>query len=150
MNRRSIAQRQRRERERQERELQEFSNRRQDSESAQQITPARSSINQGLHHEAHMAARYASPPTTGNGVATPVRPSVPALPVQHDQGKLILAYNVAFFNLVCPASQPPAENIQSLLLRRIERRPQLPTPPPTNMIGMTLFFSIYILVIVSL
>ena len=100
MNRRSIAQRQRRERERQERELQEFSNCKQDSESAQQITPARSSVNQGLHHEAHMAARYASPPTTGNGVATPVRPSMPAFPVQHDQGKLILAYNVAFFNLV--------------------------------------------------
>lgn len=142
MNRRSIAQRQRREREHQERELQE---------SAQQITLARSSVNQ-VHHEAHMAAQCPTPPTTqdatGNGVVTPVRPSMPVLPVQHDQGKLILAYNVAFFNLVHPASQPPAENVHSLVLRRIERCPQLPTPPPTNVIGMTLFFfNIYILVI---
>ena len=58
-----------------------------------------------------MAAQYPTPPTTqdatGNGVVTPVCPSMPVLPVQHDQGKLILAYTVAFFNLVHPASQPP-------------------------------------------
>jgi len=97
VNRRSIAQRQRCERERQECEL---SNRRQ--ESVQQTPLARSSVNLGvLHHEAHMAARYITPPTTqdatGNGVANPVRPSVPALPIQHDQGKLILAYNITVF-----------------------------------------------------
>lgn len=121
MNRRSIAQRQRRERERRERELQEFSNRRQ--ESAQQITLARSSVNQFLHHEAQMPARYITPPTTQDATGNPVRPLAPAPPIQDDRGKLILAYNVAVF-LVHPASQ------------------QLPTPPPTNMIGMTFFSSI--------
>lgn len=98
MNRRSIAQRQRRERERQQREL---SNCRQ--ESTQQIARlARSSVNLGVHHhEALTAAQYITPPTTqdatGNGVANPVRPSVPALPIQHDQGKLILVYNITVF-----------------------------------------------------
>jgi hypothetical protein len=100
MNRHSIAQRQRRERERQERELRNCR-----QESTQQITRlARSSVNFGVHHhEAHTAAQYITPPTTqdatGNasGVANPVRPSVPALPIQHDQGKLILVYNITVF-----------------------------------------------------
>jgi hypothetical protein len=107
VNRRSIAQQQRRERGRQERELQNFSSYRQ--ESTQQTVLLESSVNQVLDHEMHMPAPYVTPPTTQdtirNAVINPVCRLVPAPPIQHDQSKLIiLAYNVATFLVLSSSS----------------------------------------------